>query len=161
MFEYLRFDRLSHFLAFFSALVFVTGLSYEYTFLTILGIPPEKVISIGDIFQISAFGASPIVIVCLCVSVVMIFAAEFASRLSRNNAVLSGIIGVAVFCAPIVVYEIFGLFRPLATTSTLLAALLLFSLPFSRKLGHVDKWRSQRRIDVMSMKPRKLSAVLS
>ena len=28
-------------------------------------------------------------------------------------------------------------------------------------LGHVDKWRSQRRIDVMSMKPRKLSAVLS
>jgi hypothetical protein len=29
------------------------------------------------------------------------------------------------------------------------------------KLGHVDKWRSQRRIDVMSMKPRKLSAVLS
>ena len=29
------------------------------------------------------------------------------------------------------------------------------------RLGHVDKWRSQRRIDVMSMKPRKLSAVLS
>ena len=28
-------------------------------------------------------------------------------------------------------------------------------------LGHVDKWRSQRRIDVMSMKPRKLSALLS
>ena len=28
-------------------------------------------------------------------------------------------------------------------------------------LGHVDKWRSQRRIDVISMKPRKLSAVLS
>ena len=28
-------------------------------------------------------------------------------------------------------------------------------------LGHVDKWRIQRRIDVMSMKPRKLSAVLS
>ena len=28
-------------------------------------------------------------------------------------------------------------------------------------LGHVDKWRSQRRIEVMSMKPRKLSAVLS
>ena len=28
-------------------------------------------------------------------------------------------------------------------------------------LGHVDKWRTQRRIDVMSMKPRKLSAVLS
>ena|GEM_PF-3522713 len=28
-------------------------------------------------------------------------------------------------------------------------------------LGHVDEWRSQRRIDVMSMKPRKLSAVLS
>jgi len=30
-----------------------------------------------------------------------------------------------------------------------------------RELGHVDKWRSHRRIDVMSMKPRKLSAVLS
>ena len=30
-----------------------------------------------------------------------------------------------------------------------------------RYLGHVDKWRIQRRIDVMSMKPRKLSAVLS
>ena len=29
------------------------------------------------------------------------------------------------------------------------------------RLGHVDKWRSQSRIDVMSMKPRKLSAVLS
>ncbi len=28
-------------------------------------------------------------------------------------------------------------------------------------LGHVDKWRSQRRIDVMSMKPKKLFAVLS
>lgn len=28
-------------------------------------------------------------------------------------------------------------------------------------LGHVDKWRSQRRIEVMSMKARKLSAVLS
>ena len=32
---------------------------------------------------------------------------------------------------------------------------------FEPKLGHVDKWRIQRRIDVMSMKPRKLSAVLS
>ena len=32
---------------------------------------------------------------------------------------------------------------------------------FAYSLGHVDKWRSQRRIDVMSMKPRKLSAVLS
>ena len=31
----------------------------------------------------------------------------------------------------------------------------------TRDLGHVDKWRSQRRIDVMSMKPMKLSAVLS
>ena len=30
-----------------------------------------------------------------------------------------------------------------------------------KTLGHVDKWRIQRRIDVMSMKPRKLSAVLS
>jgi len=30
-----------------------------------------------------------------------------------------------------------------------------------RTVGHVDKWRSQRRIDVMSMKPKKLSAVLS
>jgi len=29
------------------------------------------------------------------------------------------------------------------------------------ELGHVDKWRSHRRIDVMSTKPRKLSAVLS
>ena len=29
------------------------------------------------------------------------------------------------------------------------------------QLGHVDKWRSQMRIEVMSMKPRKLSAVLS
>lgn len=28
-------------------------------------------------------------------------------------------------------------------------------------LGHVDKWRSHRRIDVMSMKPRMPSAVLS
>lgn len=28
-------------------------------------------------------------------------------------------------------------------------------------LGHFDKRRSQRRMDVMSMKPRKLSAVLS
>ena len=28
-------------------------------------------------------------------------------------------------------------------------------------LGHVDKWRSQRRIEVMSMKPKKLSEVLS
>lgn len=28
-------------------------------------------------------------------------------------------------------------------------------------LGHVDKWRTQRRIDVISTKPRKLSAVLS
>ena len=30
-----------------------------------------------------------------------------------------------------------------------------------RNLGHVDKWRSQRRIEVMSMKPKKLSEVLS
>ncbi|WP_265501100.1 hypothetical protein [Paracoccus beibuensis] len=30
-----------------------------------------------------------------------------------------------------------------------------------KKLGHVDKWRIQRRIEVMSMKPGKLSAVLS
>ena len=36
----------------------------------------------------------------------------------------------------------------------------VFVLVFAA-LGHVDKWRSQRRIDVMSMKPRKLSAVLS
>ena len=28
-------------------------------------------------------------------------------------------------------------------------------------LGHVDKWRIHRRIEVMSMKPRKLWAVLS
>ena len=32
---------------------------------------------------------------------------------------------------------------------------------FENFLGHVDKWRSQMRIEVMSMKPRKLSAVLS
>lgn len=32
---------------------------------------------------------------------------------------------------------------------------------FSGGLGHVDKRRTQRRMDVMSMKPRKLSAVLS
>jgi hypothetical protein len=31
----------------------------------------------------------------------------------------------------------------------------------ARSLGHVDKWRSQRRMEVMSMKPRKLWAVLS
>ncbi|GAB5431024.1 MAG: hypothetical protein EpisKO_03940 [Epibacterium sp.] len=31
----------------------------------------------------------------------------------------------------------------------------------AKPLGHVDKWRTQRRIDVISMKPRKLSAVLS
>jgi len=31
----------------------------------------------------------------------------------------------------------------------------------ANNLGHVDKWRNQRRIDVMSMKPKKLSAVLS
>ena len=30
-----------------------------------------------------------------------------------------------------------------------------------KELGHVDKWRSQRRMEVMSMKARKLSAVLS
>ena len=35
------------------------------------------------------------------------------------------------------------------------------SLELLASLGHVDKWRSHRRIDVMSMKPRKLSAVLS
>ncbi|MGR3247980.1 MAG: YkvA family protein [Paracoccus sp. (in: a-proteobacteria)] len=28
-------------------------------------------------------------------------------------------------------------------------------------LGHVAKWRTQMRIDMMTMKPRKLSAVLS
>jgi hypothetical protein len=32
---------------------------------------------------------------------------------------------------------------------------------YHNEVGHVDKWRIQRRIDVMSMKPRKLSAVLS
>jgi hypothetical protein len=31
----------------------------------------------------------------------------------------------------------------------------------NRGLGHVDKRRTQRRMDVISMKPRKLSAVLS
>ena len=36
-----------------------------------------------------------------------------------------------------------------------------FKKKFQRYLGHVDKCRSQIRIDVMSMKPRKLSAVLS
>lgn len=35
------------------------------------------------------------------------------------------------------------------------------SMTGARPLGHVDKWRSQRRIEVMSMKPRKLLAVLS
>jgi hypothetical protein len=30
-----------------------------------------------------------------------------------------------------------------------------------KTLSHVDKWRIHRRMDVMSMKPRKLSAVLS
>lgn len=33
--------------------------------------------------------------------------------------------------------------------------------PASQYLGHVDKRRTQRRIDLMSMKPRELSAVLS
>ncbi len=37
----------------------------------------------------------------------------------------------------------------------------VFSTPKPERLGHVDKWRSHRRIDVMSMNPRKLSAVLS
>ncbi len=31
----------------------------------------------------------------------------------------------------------------------------------TNKLGHVDKWRSQSLMQAMSMKPRKLSAVLS
>lgn len=31
----------------------------------------------------------------------------------------------------------------------------------ARFVGHVDKWRIHRRIEVMSMKPRKLWAVLS
>ena len=35
------------------------------------------------------------------------------------------------------------------------------ALKFLRKLGHVDRWRTQSRMDVMSMKPRKLAAVLS
>lgn len=38
---------------------------------------------------------------------------------------------------------------------------LIFDADTGEYLGHVDKWRIQRRIDVMSMKPRKLSAVLS
>ena len=33
--------------------------------------------------------------------------------------------------------------------------------PTQTELGYVDKWRTQRRIDVMSMKSRKLSAILS
>jgi len=32
---------------------------------------------------------------------------------------------------------------------------------YDRDLGHVDKWRSQSLMQAMSMKPRKLSAVLS
>ena len=45
--------------------------------------------------------------------------------------------------------------------SPLKRAMETATLAFPNSLGHVDKWRSQRRIDVMSMKPRKLSAVLS
>ena len=48
--------------------------------------------------------------------------------------------------------------HPLPATITKIAALTADKL---KRLGHVDKWRSQRRMDAMSMKPRKLSAVLS
>ena len=41
------------------------------------------------------------------------------------------------------------------------AKLPLSILTDFEELGYVDKWRNHRRIDVMSMKPRKLSAVLS
>ena len=47
---------------------------------------------------------------------------------------------------------------------TIESGLIVFQRGYWDKLsflGHVDKWRIQRRIDVMSMKPRKLSAVLS
>jgi hypothetical protein len=37
----------------------------------------------------------------------------------------------------------------------------LTQMGFDESLVHVDKWRSHRRIEVMSIKPRKLSAVLS
>jgi hypothetical protein len=77
----------------------------------------------------------------------MIFAAEFASRLSGKNAVLSGAIGAIVFCAPILIYEIFGLFRPLAITTTLLATLLFFALPFSRPFSRkLTEWNEQDAI---------------
>ena len=36
-----------------------------------------------------------------------------------------------------------------------------FGTSLALPLGHVDKWRSQRRIEAMSMKPRKLWTVLS
>lgn len=45
------------------------------------------------------------------------------------------------------------------------AGLFLLAIPLffftATRLGHVDKWRSHSRIEVMSTKPRKLSAVLS
>ena len=44
---------------------------------------------------------------------------------------------------------------------TVASGLLLGASAGSVALGHVDKWRSHSRIEVMSMKPRKLSAVLS
>jgi len=43
----------------------------------------------------------------------------------------------------------------------MLNTLILNEASNGKSLGHVDKSRSHRRMDVMSMKPRKLSAVLS
>ena len=61
-------------------------------------------------------------------------------------------------------YQVYGANGPIGFTDQYTHAedtILVGCRGSCGSLGHVDKWRSHKRIDVMSMKPRKLSAVLS
>lgn len=67
---------------------------------------------------------------------------------------------VAQRIAPSLIYERYHSLLPGAIVNVIdFRQDVCLELP--HELGHVDKWRCQERIDVMSMKPRKLSAVVS
>ena len=81
-----------------------------------------------------------------------------------EKAVATKGVSIALACRAFGVSETCFRYSPKRDEENEMIADLLMGLTNVHKtwvLGHVDKWRSQRRIEAMSMKPRKLWTVLS
>lgn len=81
--------------------------------------------------------------------------------LADMGAVVPFVLWFNTLAGPAYILAGLGLWQARRWAFLLSLAIFAATLLAFAGLGHVDKWRIHRRIEVMSMKPRKLWAVLS